>query len=131
MTTSTSPGATLTPLTVHTINTAAQAKGSIHDDEKAREMGYAGGFVPGVTVLAYMTRLMHEAFGADWLAGGTFKGHLRRPTYAGVEVTVEGDVVEAPSAENGGRVAVELRVRDPEGTVTATGRATCRVRADA
>lgn len=131
MTATPATGAALPPITVQTINSARESKGSIHDDEKAREMGYAGGFVPGVTVLAYMTRLMREAFGADWLAGGTFKGHLRRPTYAGVEVTVEGDVVEAPSAENGGRVAVELRVRDPEGNVTATGRATCRVRVDA
>ena len=46
---------------IWTMNSASESKGSIHDDDKARQMGYAGGFVPGVTVLGYMARLMHEA----------------------------------------------------------------------
>jgi acyl dehydratase len=123
-------GTALPPIRVYTVNSASEAMGSIHDDDKAREMGYAGGFVPGVTVLGYMLRLMRESYGADWLAGGTFNGRLRRPTYAGVEVTVEGTVVEPPSPENGERVTVDLRVLDPDGAVTATGTASCRVGRD-
>jgi acyl dehydratase len=120
-------GTALASIRIRTINSASESKGSIHDDEKARALGYAGGFVPGPTVLGYMLRLMQESFGEDWLTSGEFAGRLRRPTYAGIEVTVEGSVVEEPSEENGGRVAVELRVRDPEGGVTASGRASCRV----
>jgi len=112
---------------ISTVNTAANSKGSIHDDEKAREMGYAGGFVPGVTVLGYMTRLMSDAYGADWLTTGTFFGRLRLPTYANADVTVEGVVTEAPADGNGHRVHVDLRVLDPEGKATATGAATCVV----
>src|SRR5690348_9277495 len=108
-------------------NSAANFKGSIHDDEKAREMGYKGGFVPGVTVLGYRSRLMHESFGADWLAGSEFSGRLRRPVYEGATVTVEGTVIEAPSESNGNRVQVELRVLDPEGNVAAFASAACRV----
>ena len=129
MATSTANGAKLPAIRIRAINSAAESKGSIHDDEKAREMGYAGGFVPGVTVLGYMTRLMHEAFGADWLRTGEFHGRLRLPTYANDEVTVEGEVVEAPTPQNGGRVAVELRVVDPRGQVTSSGRASCVVTA--
>ena len=66
----------LSALRILAQNSAANSKGSIHDDEKAREMGYKGGFVPGVTVLGYMSRLMHESFGADWLAGSEFSGRL-------------------------------------------------------
>lgn len=111
---------------IRTVNSASNEAGSIHDDATARELGYAGGFVPGVTVLAYMARLMHEAYGAAWLATGEFSGRLRRPTYAGYEVAVEGTIVEQPSESNGGRVTVELRVLDPDGAVTASARASCR-----
>lgn len=117
----------LPALKIHATNSASGSKGSIHDDEKAREMGFAGGFVPGVTVLAYMSRLMHENFGANWLADSQFSGRLRRPVYEGATVTVEGTVIEPPSEENGGRVQVELRVLDPEGTVAAFASASCRV----
>jgi acyl dehydratase len=131
MTASTAPGTVLPPIRVHTVNSARESTGSIHDDAKAREMGYAAGFVPGVTVLGYMLRLMHESFGDDWLRTGRFTGRLRRPTYAGVEVTVEGNIVEPPARENDGRVTVALRVLDPDGGVTALGTASCAVSADA
>jgi acyl dehydratase len=129
MQTETAAGSPLPVLRIATINSAAGSKGSIHDDEKARQMGYAGGFVPGTTVLGYMTRLMREAFGADFLRSGVFEGRLRRPTYAGVEITVEGSIVEPPSAANGHRATVALRVLDTEGQATATATASCVVTA--
>ncbi len=116
----------LSTITIRPVNHAAASKGSIHDDEKAREMGYRGGLVSGSTVLAYMSRLMHETYGPAWVESGTFTGRLRRPVYEGGDVTVEGEVVEAPSAANNGRVTVELRVRTPEGDVAAVGQASCR-----
>ncbi|MBA4180755.1 MAG: hypothetical protein C0506_09225 [Anaerolinea sp.] len=109
------------------MNSAAQSKGSIHDDDKAREMGYKGGLVPGVTVLGYMSRLMQETFSDRWQTGSTFNGRLRRPVYEGAEVTVEGVVVEAPSAANENTVTVDLKVVDPDGIVAAFAQATCRV----
>jgi hypothetical protein len=123
-------GARLPAIPIRTVNLAAQSKGSIHDDEKAREMGYEGGFVGGITVLGYMMRLMHETFGRPWLESGSFNGRLRQPLYAGVEATVEGTIVEEPSATNGGRVTVELRVLDPNGAVAAIASAGCKVSDD-
>jgi acyl dehydratase len=130
MTAPTTTGAKLETRTIYTVNASRESKGSIHDDEKAREMGYAGGFVGGVTVLGYMMRLMHENFGQAWLASGHFSGRLRQPTYADVDVTVEGTVVEEPSAANDGRVTVELRVLDQNGVVTAFASASCKVEND-
>lgn len=117
----------LPSLKILPINSSADSKGSIHDDEKAREMGYRGGLVGGSTILAYMSRLMRQHYGDAWLAGATLSGRLRRPVYEGAEVTVEGTIVEGPSASNGGRVTVELRVVNPEGDVAAVGQATCLV----
>lgn len=115
----------LAPLRILPINSSANAKGSIHDDEKAREMGYRGGLVGGSTILAYMSRLMFENFGPAWLSGSTLSGRLRRPVYEGAEVSVEGTVVEEANTANGGRVTVELRVVTPDGEVAAIGQATC------
>ena len=130
MQTAITAGTKLPSITIRTFNSASGAKGSIHDDEKAREMGYEGGFVPGPTVLGYMMRLMHETFGDAWLEDATFNGRLRQPTYANLDATVEGTIVEEPSAENGGRVTVELRVLDPSGTVTAFATASCKAARD-
>lgn len=116
-------GAELPPLTVEAINSSANAKGSIHDDEKAKEMGYEGGFVPGVTVLGYMLRLIRSVYGNAALEGLEFEGRLRRPTYAGVAVTVTGSVMEA--TDEG--VALKLAVVDPKGDETAVGTARLRV----
>ena len=112
-------------ITIAPINAAASSKGSIHDDEKAREMGFRGGFVGGSTILAYMSRLMHDNFGRAWVETGTLNGRLRRPVYEGGDVTVEGTIIEAPSDANGGRVTVELRVVTDEGEIGAIGSATC------
>lgn len=119
-------GSTIGPISIRPYNSAAASRGSIHDDEKAREMGYRGGFVPGVTVLGYMTRLLKEAFGPVVLADLTYAGRLRRPVYEGGDVTVDGTITGRTS-EGGERVSVEMRVLTPEGELAALGSATCRV----
>src|SRR5688572_6381600 len=120
-------GATIGPISITPFNSAAASKGSIHDDEKAREMGYRGGFVPGVTVLGYMTRLMREAFGTAALSDATFSGRLRRPVYEGADITVDGTIIGRSSEGGVERVSVEMRVLNPDGEVAAIGSATCRV----
>lgn len=120
-------GAPIGPLSITPLNSAAASKGSIHDDEKAREMGYRGGFVPGVTVLGYMTRLLRESFGPAALRDSSFSGRLRRPVYEGADVRVEGTITGRLSDEGGERVTVELRVLNPDGEVAAVGSAACRV----
>lgn len=62
-------GATLGPLHIRPINSAAASKGGVHGDDKTRAMGYRGGFVPDVTVDGYMNRLMAKTFRADFYAG--------------------------------------------------------------
>jgi hypothetical protein len=89
--------------TLRARNTALDSDNKIHDDAEARRHGYAGGLVPGVTLYAYLTQLALEAFGADWLARGTADFSVRRPVYAGEEITCS-----AGAAEDG---ALELWVR--------------------
>ena len=111
----------LAPIRIAAVNSASSSRGSIHDDEKAREMGYRGGLVPGVTVLGYMSRMMYKNFDDAWTTGGTFHGLLRRPVYEGDGVTVEGVAHPGPD----GSITASLRVLDPEGNVCATAEAIC------
>lgn len=117
--TSAIPDRPLSAIQIEALNTSSDSRGSIHDDEKAREMGYRGGLVPGVTVLAYMTRLMCESFGPDWATNGSFHGLLRRPVYEADVVTVTGTVTSR--AADG--LTVHLEVHDPDGNVCAVGEA--------
>jgi acyl dehydratase len=57
----------------------------IHSDEAARRLGFAGGFVPGVSLYAHVVaELLRQ--GADWLCEGSVAYRFRRPVYDGEEV---------------------------------------------
>lgn len=73
-------------------NTSEASENKIHDDAVARQYGFRGGLVPGVTVYAYLTRPLVEAFGAAWLERGTAAVKFVRPVLDGEEVTVAGSV---------------------------------------
>ena len=73
-------------------NTSESSENKIHDDAVARRYGFRGGLVPGVTVYAYMTRPLVEAFGTGWLERGTAQVKFVKPVLDGEEVTVSGTV---------------------------------------
>ena len=58
----------------------------------ARRYGFGGGLVPGVTVYAYLTHPLVEAFGTDWLERGTASVKFVKPVLEGDEVRVWGRV---------------------------------------
>src|SRR6185503_20213662 len=99
----------------HNASTASENK--IHDDDVAKQYGFAGGLVPGVTDYAYMTRPMFEAFGLAWLERGSLSARFFTPIYEGEEVTVTASVTR--SDESG--VSVDVAALNPAGGVCASG----------
>ena len=58
----------------------------IHDDERARRLGFDGGFVPGVVLYEHIAaELMRQ--GVPWLSEGRVSLRFRRPVYGGESVT--------------------------------------------
>jgi acyl-CoA thioesterase FadM len=53
----------------------------IHEDELARQYGFKGGLVPGVTVYGWMTHPVVEALGLPWLERGEFQTRFAKPIY--------------------------------------------------
>src|SRR5262249_50843590 len=62
-------------------NTSSSSENKIHDEQIARQYGFRGALVPGVTVYAYLTHPLVEAFGAAWLERGTANVRFAKPIH--------------------------------------------------
>ncbi len=75
-------------------NTSAQSENKIHDDQVARQYGFPGALVPGVTIYAYLTPPLVSALGTAWLDRGTVAVRFVKPVLEGDEVVVSGEITE-------------------------------------
>lgn len=100
--------------TLTAFNNAADSENRIHADDVARDYGFRGGLVPGVTVYAYMTHPVVEALGREWLECGEADVKFLAPCYDGEEVTA------AAIDADGGGVAINV---SREGQTLARGSA--------
>ena len=101
-------------------NTSSTSENKIHDEQIARQYGFRGALVPGVTVYAYLTHPLAEAFGAAWLERGTANVRFLKPIHDGEEVRLAG-VVTSRGAK--GLTATVTATTDAGGecaTLTAT-----------
>ena len=65
------------------LNTAPDSENQIHSDELAKEYGFKGGLVPGVTVSAYLLHPVIESLGKSWLERGYANCKITSPLYDG------------------------------------------------
>ena len=63
------------------LNTAPDSSNKIHGDELAKQYGFEGGLVPGVTVSAYLVHPIIEKWGMDWLNHGYANCRVTSPLY--------------------------------------------------
>ena len=108
-------------------NTSAASENKIHDDTVAKRYGFGGGLVPGITVYAYLTRPLVEAFGRDWLERGTAAAKFVKPIFEGDDVLVTARV----TGRDRDGVALALTASTPNGGECAVGTATLPDRASA
>ena len=69
-------------------NQVPDSENQIHGDEVARQYGFKGGLVPGVTVSAYLAHPAVVAWGRDYLSRGHAHVTVARPLYDGGRFTV-------------------------------------------
>ncbi len=94
------------------LNTAPDSQNEIHGDRIAKQYGFKGGLVPGVTISAYLTQPAVAAWGLSWLAGGAAHVRVSSPLYDGEQFTVT--INESDEA----RYTAQLT--RPDGTTSAT-----------
>ncbi len=90
-----SPSQALPQWQVVAVNDATESRNPMHDDGLARQLGFNGGLVPGVTLYGYLTHPLVAIFGQAFLEQGSFEARFRRPVYAGETVITEIKVTEA------------------------------------
>ncbi len=71
----------------------------IHNAEGADGAGYAGALVAGVRTYGWACQAIATALGPDWFTDGWVDYQLRRPLFAGENLTIS---VSAPAADAGG-----------------------------
>lgn len=65
------------------LNTAPDSENEIHSDKLAKEYGFKGGLVPGVTVSAYLLHPVIKSLGNSWLEKGYANCKITSPLYDG------------------------------------------------
>jgi hypothetical protein len=109
-------GTALPEYRVSAVATPDAWENKIHEDSLAREFGFRGGLVPGVTVYSWMTHPVVASLGGAWLDHGTFSVRFAKPVYFGEEVTVRTSV----AAHSRDEVTIQARVVNAQDEVCAT-----------
>lgn len=71
----------ITPWTGQAFNQVPDAANQIHGDTLAKEYGFKGALVPGVTISAYLVHPAVEAWGLAWLQRGAAQIRVISPLY--------------------------------------------------
>jgi hypothetical protein len=100
-------------------NQVPDSNNRIHSDEVARQHGFEGGLVPGVTVSAYLVHPAVVAWGVDFLDRGRAHVTVKKPVYdaRAFRVTVEGasdDSFRAALADDRGTICATADVSLPK-----------------
>jgi hypothetical protein len=96
-------------------NISADRKGSIHDDEPARALGFEGALVPGSTVATAAMPSVVALLGQRWFEGGWCNFKFVTPVYTA------DDVREEAEATADGRI--DIRVVTSDGRLCCSGQA--------
>ena len=114
-------GSEITPVTKIAKNTALGL--GIHDDARARALGFKGALVPGVTSLAYVVEMLMNLFGENWMTSGDINLSFTNPLYEGERVTARAIVRDKKVEDRGLRLFLEVWAENDEGGKVAAGTA--------
>jgi acyl dehydratase len=114
------PGTVLPERFVRARNLFSDSTNRIHNDAVARQHGFAGALVAGVTIYGYLTRVVVETWGVEWLRRGTATVRFARPIYDGDQLTLSGRIVGRSGRPDAGEAVTVIEARTPHGDVAAT-----------
>ncbi len=104
----------------HPTNFSKGAKGSIHDDDRARELGFRGGTVAGNIHFEQFPPLLEAALGAEWRRNGNLSLYFLNATSDMEPVQA---FVGAPEARIEGGLRAKVWMETPEGVRVCEGTA--------
>jgi len=114
-------GSEIAPVTKVAKNTAPGQ--GIHDDDRARILGFQAALVPGITSLAYVIEMLMNFFGENWMASGEINLAFINPLYEGQRVMARAIVSDKKVEDKGLRLFLEVWAENDEGQKVAAGTA--------
>jgi 3-hydroxybutyryl-CoA dehydratase len=121
-------------ITQEEINLYAQASrdfNPIHIDmEFARKTAAGGTIAHGMLVLAYVSRMITDAFGKNWLTGGRFNVRFKMTARPGDTLTIQGKIekIQTETAET--RVSCSVLCANQKEETVISGEAVVRIKKD-
>ena len=101
-------------------NFSKASKGSIHDDERARELGFRGGTVAGNIHFEQFPPLLEAVLGAEWRRNGNLSLYFLNPTSDMEPVQA---FVGAPEPRQEGGLRAKVWMETPQGVRVCEGTA--------
>jgi 3-hydroxybutyryl-CoA dehydratase len=103
--------------------------------EFARQTAAGGTIAHGMLILAYVSRMMTDAFSQSWLTGGRFNVRFKTPARPGDTISVQGriqkiqDEAGLPQGQSRGylRICCEVLCVNQKGEPVITGEAIVRL----
>jgi 3-hydroxybutyryl-CoA dehydratase len=122
------------PVAQEEINLYAKAShdfNPIHIDPGfARKTAAGGTIAHGMLVLAYVSRMMTDSFGKNWLDGGRFNIRFKAPARPGDVLNIQGKVVKIQKLDRVMVVNCEVLCLNQNGEAVITGEAVVRIKND-
>jgi 3-hydroxybutyryl-CoA dehydratase len=94
-----------------------------YDREFARNAGLPAPIATGVMSSALLSAMLTEAFGVEWIRGGSIDVKFIRPIYAGDTVTARGRVAGKTETSTGVRIALDIWCETQRGDLVTVGTA--------
>jgi 3-hydroxybutyryl-CoA dehydratase len=118
-------------ITQEKINLYAEASGDfnpIHIDESfATQTPLGGTIAHGMLILAYISELMTQEFGINWISGGNLSIRFKAPARPGDTVTVSGVIDKVTYENNCTNISCNLTCSNQKDEIIITGGATVKL----
>jgi hypothetical protein len=103
---------------VRAVNQASHATGSIHDEDRARELGFSAAVIGAGMHIPLVTKAAVALFDRDWYERGFLKARFDEPMHEGDEIRC---VLEDIPAEDGDARLLAMRIEKADGSMPMTG----------
>ena len=100
------------------------------DEEFARNTPLGGTIAHGMMILAYISQMMTDAFGQDWLSDGNLNVRFKTPARPGDTIIVSGKIRHMKKSDDQTIIACEILCQNQNGEAVITGEATVRAKND-
>jgi 3-hydroxybutyryl-CoA dehydratase len=98
------------------------------DEEFAKETPLGGTVAHGMLILSYISELMTESFGKEWVSGGKLNVRFKAPARPGDIITVSGKVRKIEKLEGNTVINCEVLCANQRGDTVISGESIVRVK---